>query len=51
MLFNFGDWENIFILGIYLLQLGKKHNLLALGMILKTGVGLIGGKITDTLVS
>ena len=38
----------IFILGIYLLQLGEKTSFLALGTIPVTGVGLIARKITVT---
>ena len=39
----------LFILGIYLLQLGKKHTflILALGTIPVTGVGFIARKITE----
>ena len=39
----------LFILGIYLLQLGKKTYFLALGTIPMTGVGFIGRKITVEL--
>ena len=38
----------LFILGIYLLQLGKKTYFLALGTIPVTGVGFIARKITET---
>ena len=44
MLFNLEDWEILFILGVYLLQLGKKTYFLAFGTISETGVRFCGEK-------